>query len=95
MDIVVSENNQLGGAGTLRGWCGPDFVMCWESQDEKQMQSAILLRDFDGDGDVDLAASSWWGALRMYEQTDEGLSFEPGFIGMILILSGKFLPGVQ
>ena len=81
LDIVVSENNQLGGAGTLRGWCGPDFMMCWESQDEKQMQSAILLRDFDGDGDVDLAASSWWGALRIYEQTDEGLSYEPVFIG--------------
>ena len=45
------------------------------------MQSAILLRDFDGDGDVDLAASSWWGALRIYEQTDEGLSFAPIFIG--------------
>lgn len=81
LDIVVSENNQLGGAGTIRGWCGPDFVMCWESQDENQMQSAILIRDFDGDGDVDLAASAWWGALRMYEQTEEGLSLDPVFVG--------------
>ena len=81
LDIVVSENNQLGGSGTVRGWCGPDFWLCWESQDEQQMQSAILLRDFDGDGDTDLAASSWWGPLRVYEQDEGGLSFEPVFIG--------------
>ena len=81
LDVVVSENNQLGGSGTVRGWCGPDFLMCWESQDEPQMQSAILLRDFDGDGDTDLAASSWWGSLRIYEQTEFGLSSEPVFVG--------------
>ncbi|MAA77815.1 MAG: hypothetical protein CL916_01035 [Deltaproteobacteria bacterium] len=81
LDIVVSDNNQLGGSGTVRAWCGPDFWLCWESQDDKMMQSAILLRDFDGDGDTDLAASSWWGALRIYEQTEEGLSLEPVFVG--------------
>ena len=81
LDLVVSDNLQRDGIGRIRAWCGPEFGLCWQSEDDPQMQSALLLRDIDHDGDVDLLAGAWWGALRIYEQTEGGLSYEPSFIG--------------
>ena len=80
LDIVVSDNLQLGGAGRVRAWCGPEFLLCWESADPVAMQSALALRDLDLDGDADLVVGAWWGSVRVYEQDEYGLSTEPIFV---------------
>ena len=67
LDVVISDNLQQGGAGVVRAWCGPSLALCWQSADAADMQSAVSLEDIDGDGDLDLAAGSWWGAVRIYE----------------------------
>jgi hypothetical protein len=59
MDLVVSDNDQLGGAGTVVLYCGPDLEACWESQDPPRYQSAVSLEDVDGDGDLDLTSGAW------------------------------------
>jgi len=79
LDLVISDNDQLGGAGIVRAWCGPMFTLCWASADDPQMQSAVSLEDVDQDGDLDLFAGAWWGAVRMYENVGGILQGTPGW----------------
>jgi hypothetical protein len=79
-DLLVSDNDQLGGVGLVRLWCGPGLELCWTSADGSAMQSAVALRDVDGDGHLDAVAGSWWGAVRIYLGIDGGLSTEPGWV---------------
>lgn len=79
IDLVVSDNLQLGGAGVVSLYCSPTFEPCWQSMDEPQYQSAVSLEDFDADGDIDLVAGSWWGAVRVYENDNNALSNEPSW----------------
>ena len=77
LDLVISDNDQLGGDGTVSLYCGPDFELCWISEDEPRYQSAVSLEDVDQDGDLDLAAGAWgvddyYGdPVRIY-RNDEG-----------------------
>lgn len=78
MDLVISDNLQLGGAGTVSLYCGPTLSRCWESEDAPQFQSAVVIEDVDGDGLLDLVAGSWGtesslGApVRIYPGQQEG-----------------------
>jgi hypothetical protein len=84
-DLVVSDNIQLGGIGTVSLYCGPDFGRCWESVDPERYQSAVSLEDVDGDGRVDLVAGAWGrgdfggDAVRIYRNTDDGLETWPSW----------------
>lgn len=80
LDILVSDNNQQGGLGRLRIWCGPVWDVCWTSSDPPLMQSAVSLRDVDLDGDLDVIGGSWWGAVRIYENNGTVISDEPTWL---------------
>ena len=76
MDLVISDNLQLGGEGTISLYCGPTLERCWESTDPPRYQSAVSLEDVDGDGWVDLAAGAWGrgnfagDVIRIYRNVD-------------------------
>ena len=79
LDLLVSENKQLGGSGTVNLYCGAEWTLCWQSEDEPDFQSAISLEDIDQDGDLDLFAGSWWGAVRFYENQAGILETQPSW----------------
>jgi len=83
LDLAVSENHQLGGAGQFRVFCGRgaawNFDLCWESEDEPPYPSALSFEDVDGDGWVDLVGGSWWGAVRVYRNLSGCLAGTPNW----------------
>ena len=70
LDLVVTDNNQISGLGTVRIWCGPDFEACWEPAETVDYASAVSLEDVDGDGRLDVAVGSWWGRAEVYFNSD-------------------------
>ena len=66
LDLAVSDNNQMGGTGSVRAWCGPDLHLCWEQAQPQAYPSAVSLHDVDGDGWLDLATGAWWGAVWLH-----------------------------
>ena len=78
MVLVVSDNDQLGGLGVVRLWCGPDLEVCHEVRQE--YASAVDLYDFDEDGDLDLAYGGWWSPVSILENQDGRLSSEPCWV---------------
>jgi hypothetical protein len=80
LDLVVSENKQLGGSGTVSLYCGAEWQLCWQSEDDPVFQSALSLEDVDNDGDLDLFSGSWWGAVRFYENKQGALETQPSWV---------------
>jgi hypothetical protein len=75
LDLAVSDNDQLGGAGAVRVWCGPDLSLCWEVA--QPYASAVEFEDYDLDGDLDLAYGGWWAAVQLVENVGGRLATEP------------------
>lgn len=74
LDLAVADNNQnVGGTGNGRfklflnnGAGALGTTPAWTSTFD-QYGSHVSFGDADADGDLDLAAGSWWGAVRVYE----------------------------
>jgi hypothetical protein len=74
-DLAVTDNQQLGGPGTVRLFAGPDLALAWETAAQGADYSAVALADLDADGDLDLAVGAWWGAVGLHR--NEGGVLEP------------------
>ena len=81
IDLVVSDNMQLGGAGRTSLFCGPLLERCWQSEEDPNYQSAVSLTDVDGDGDHDLTAGAWWSEVRIYENLGTRLEATASYRG--------------
>ena len=77
LDLVVSDNDQQGGAGAVRLWCGPTLTLCWSMP--QPYASAVSLHDWDNDGDLDLAYGGWWSAVHVVEAESGMLNSTPSW----------------
>jgi len=79
-DLAVADNNQLGGAGRFKVYANTAGALgatpAWQSSNGGY-GSHVSWVDLDLDGDRDLAAGRWWGAVRLYENTGGGLTTAP------------------
>jgi hypothetical protein len=82
LDLAVSTNIQLGGSGRFRVYLNRGGTLSatadWES-DGQVYGSGIAWGDADADGDLDLAAGSWWGKSSVYENVDGMLATSPAW----------------
>jgi len=75
VDLVVSDNDQLGGVGQVRLWCGPKLDLCWSTP--QPYASAVSLFDWDEDDDLDLAYGGWWSSVSIVENVEGAFSSAP------------------
>jgi hypothetical protein len=70
LDLAISDNNQLGGAGKFKLYLNNNGSMSttpvWTST-FSGYGSGINLADIDRDGDLDLLTGGWWQPCRIYE----------------------------
>jgi hypothetical protein len=78
LDLAISDNNQLGGAGKFKIYLNNNGVMSptpfWTSN-FSGYGSGILLADINNDFDPDLITGGWWNPMRIY--LNDGGSFSP------------------
>jgi hypothetical protein len=80
-DLVVSDNDQLGGEGKFKAYIFNDTPNgqsspAWTSN-TGGYGSAVLAEELTGDMHVDLLAGSWWGNIKLYEGTIIGFNSDP------------------
>ncbi|GAB4371064.1 MAG: hypothetical protein Kow0042_13610 [Calditrichia bacterium] len=82
LDLVVSDNNQLGGSGKFKAYLfnqtpAGQHLPGWYST-SGGYGSAVLAEDITGDGLVDLIAGRWWGRVYIYPGSLG--SFTPSYV---------------
>jgi hypothetical protein len=78
LDLVISDNNQLGGTGKFKIYLNNAGALSsapWWTSTWSGYGSGIALADFDRDGDKDLVTGGWWQPCRIY--TNQAGSFSP------------------
>ena len=83
LDLAVSTNIQLGGSGRFKVYLNDGNgklarTASWQSN-APVYGSGIAWADCDSDGDLDLAAGSWWGRSSIYENVDGMLMTTPSW----------------
>jgi len=76
-DLLMADNNQLGGSGRFRQYNGRPGALfqtaaAWTFSEG--YCSAVALADVDCDGDLDLATGAWWDYTRIFLNTGSGFA---------------------
>jgi len=82
-DIVISENNQLGGDGRCRGYKNdgasvPAFAEFWRAS-KSSYGSAVTIAGIDTTAGADILLGYWWGPVELYPHGEAGYSAEPAW----------------
>ena len=80
VDLIIADNNQIGGSGRFRQYDGQaagffSTTVGWSYFEGNA--SAVALADVDGDGDLDLATGAWWDYTRLFLNDGSGLPASP------------------
>ncbi len=83
LELAVADNDQTGGSGRFKVYRNNNGTLStmpvWQSG-TGGYGSAVCWFDYDRDGDNDLAAGRWWGAVYIYENTGGTLTTSPVWV---------------
>ncbi|MBM3285788.1 MAG: hypothetical protein FJY88_00310 [Candidatus Eisenbacteria bacterium] len=83
IDLAIADNSQLGGSGRFKLYLNLgngtlSTVPGWVSN-QTGYGSHVSFVDIDEDGDLDLAAGTWWDPVRIYENVAGVLGANPSY----------------
>jgi flagellar hook assembly protein FlgD len=82
IDLVISDNNQLGGSGKLKIYLNNNGTLntipSWQSS-FSGYGSGVALADVDFDNDIDIISGGWWSQLRLYYNNAGTFSTTPNW----------------
>ncbi len=81
-DLLMADNNQLGGSGRFRQYNGQPGALFQTTASwtfNEGYCSAVALADVDCDGDLDLATGGWWDYTRIFLNTGTGFGSSDGW----------------
>lgn len=82
LDLVISDNNQLGGTGKFKIYLNNNGILnttpFWTSS-FSGYGSGIMLADIDDDLDLDLITGGWWQPCRIYLNNGGSFNVNPDY----------------